>query len=180
MGDESLGLDLDELRAALVTMPLLLNGLVYVMSERAVSFHPTPTGWCVKQVIGHLIEDDRRDFVARADLMIHDCEPFLTVTDQNAVARLRRDCDDSIGCLLSKFEAVRAASVEFLGRLTPGDLHRTGIHPQTGRITVHDLVQEWVYHDLNHLKQIDSNFQSFLWNSLGTLQRFYRQESPRQ
>jgi hypothetical protein len=38
--------------------------------------------------------------------------------------------------------------------LQPWDLDRAGIHERVGRLTVNDLIHEWVHHDHDHLKQI--------------------------
>jgi DinB superfamily len=158
----------------LLRTPPLLRQLVEGLPERALSFHPLPGKWCIKEVIGHLIEEDRRDFVGRARLMLKENEPDLPMNDQDEVARTRHDCNKNAGVLLAEFESTRSQSTELIGGLAPGDLERGGIHPRIGRITVQNLLQEWLYHDLNHMKQIGSNCQAFLWDGLGSMQQFYR------
>jgi hypothetical protein len=37
---------------------------------------------------------------------------------------------------------------------------------------VADLLQEWVHHDRNHVKQILANVQAFVWPHLGNAQKF--------
>jgi len=41
-----------------------------------------------------------------------------------------------------------------------------------GELTVADLLQEWVFHDRNHLKQILSNVQAYVWPHMGNAQKF--------
>ena len=59
-------------------------------------------------------------------------------------------------------------------KLKPEDLDCGGIHPKIGHITVRELLHEWVYHDLNHVSQINANFQGLLLNHLGGMQQFYK------
>jgi len=37
---------------------------------------------------------------------------------------------------------------------------------------VEDLLQEWVHHDRNHIKQILSNVQAWAWPHMGNSQKF--------
>jgi hypothetical protein len=57
--------------------------------------------------------------------------------------------------------------------LTSYDLVRVGRHPRIARITVSNLLHEWVYHDRNHMQQIHQNVRTFLWPCIGGTQRFY-------
>jgi len=77
--------------------------------------------------------------------------------------------------LLEEFSAVRLESVAFLRKLAQSELGRVGVHPKIGYIRVVELLHEWIYHDLNHIKQISTNIQRFLWSDLGNIQRFYQQ-----
>jgi hypothetical protein len=52
------------------------------------------------------------------------------------------------------------------------DLERAGEHPKVGRLRVADLLQEWVHHDRNHVKQILTNVQAYVWPHLGNAQKF--------
>jgi hypothetical protein len=68
--------------------------------------------------------------------------------------------------------ALRADSVKLVEGLAPPALSRGGKHPKVGRLTVGDVVHEWVHHDRNHLKQIMSNVQALAWPHMGNAQRF--------
>jgi hypothetical protein len=151
-----------------------LRNLVEALPGGAVAWHPRVGEWCIKEVVGHLLEEDKRDFVGRIRLILDQDEPRLTVTDQEEVARIRRDCNRNLDDLLDEFATVRAASVSFVSTLKATDLHRGGVHSEIGHLEVTHVLHEWIYHDLNHLSQIGANVQSFLWAHLGNMQRFYR------
>jgi len=57
-------LDLNEIAHVLEATPALLRELVGTLPERALDWHPGAEKWCIKEIIGHLTEEDRRDFVA--------------------------------------------------------------------------------------------------------------------
>jgi hypothetical protein len=167
-------LHLDETADLLLNTVALLRRRFTAFPARAAGWHPEIKKWCAKEIVGHLIEEDSRDFVGRIRTMVEEQEPALKVNDQDEVARSRRDCDRNLSDLLDEFEAIRMQSVAFVKRLGADDLDKAGIHPRIGRIRVRELLHEWVYHDLNHLRQIDANLQKFLFGHLGNMKQFYQ------
>jgi len=170
---ESIPLSLEEVAGLLQSTVMLLRQRAATLPDRAISWHPDIGKWCTKEIIGHLTEEDHRDFVGRMRRMLEETEPSLKVNDQDKVARARRDCEKTLTALLDEFESVRTESVAFVKTLSAADLGRGGIHPRIGRITIQELLHEWIYHDLNHFRQIDANLQRFLLNHLGNMQKFY-------
>ena len=67
---------------------------------------------------------------------------------------------------------LRDDSVALVTGLRRDDLRRAGEHPKVGRLCVADLLQEWVHHDRNHLRQILANVQAWAWPHMGNAQRF--------
>jgi DinB superfamily len=167
-------LDLHDVTVFLRNTPVLLRNLLEALPGGAVAWHPRAGEWCIKEVVGHLLEEDKRDFVGRIRLILDQDEPRLAVNDQEEVARTRRDCDRTLDELLDEFRTVRGASVSFVSTLKAADLHRAGVHPNIGHLEVTNVLHEWIYHDLNHLSQIGANVQSLLWAHLGNMQRFYQ------
>ncbi len=135
-------------------------------------WHPAPGEWCAKEVLGHLIEAERRGFAGRIRLILSGEEPVLAGWDQEVVARERRDCEADVSALLREFVGLREASVALVAALSPADLRRGGHHPKVGQLTVGDLLHEWVHHDRNHFRQILANVQAFVWPGMGNAQRF--------
>jgi len=105
-------------------------------------------------------------------LLAADGDTALTSWDQVEVGRAREDCATSAGGLLREFVDERASSVALVGSLRTNDLHRAGQHPQVGRLTVAEIVNEWVHHDRNHFKQMLTNVQEYAWRQMGNAQRF--------
>jgi hypothetical protein len=73
---------------------------------------------------------------------------------------------------LREFTDLRADSLKLIGGLQPSDLDRGGEHEKVGYLRVADLLHEWVHHDRNHLKQMLSNIQAYVWPNMANAQKF--------
>lgn len=142
------------------------------LTDGAASWHPAPGEWCVKEVLGHIIEAERRGFAGRVREFLAKDEPACVPWDQDVVARERKDCARPLGALVDELGALRADSAKLVEGLPAAALNRGGQHPKVGRLTVGDVVHEWVHHDRNHLKQIMANVQAQAWPHMGNAQRF--------
>jgi hypothetical protein len=150
----------------------LLRAEIEALPDALLGFHPAPGEWCVKEVLGHLIEADRRGFDGRIRLLLAEDSPALEAWDQVAVARARRDCEREAPALLAELGRMREASARLVAGLEPPGLARAGQHPRVGLLRVADLLQEWVHHDRTHVKQILGNVQAYVWPHMGNAQKF--------
>jgi hypothetical protein len=142
------------------------------LSERAASWHPQPGEWCAKEVIGHLIEAERRGFAGRVRQFLEADDPACIPWDQDEVARARGDCARPLAALVDELATLRADAARLVEGLPTAALTRGGQHPKVGRLTIGDVLHEWVHHDRNHLKQIMANVQALAWPHMGNAQRF--------
>jgi DinB family protein len=140
--------------------------------ERVLVWHPAPGEWCVKDVLGHLIEADRRGFAGRIRIILGADSPELESWEPAAVATARSDCAKPALGLLDELAAMRAESAGLVSRLTATDLDRAGRHPTAGLLRVRNLLQEWVHHDRNHVRQILANVQGYVWPAMGNARKF--------
>lgn len=150
----------------------ILAAEIVALPDEALSWHPAPDEWCIKEVLGHLIEAERRGFAGRIREILASHEPSLEGWDPAAVARARRDCGKDVRTLLDELQRLRDASAALVESLSGADLGRAGVHPSVGRLRVADLLHEWVHHDRNHLKQALANVQAFVWPHLANAQKF--------
>jgi hypothetical protein len=144
------------------------------MPAAAVDWHPAAGEWCAKEVVGHLIEADRRGFSGRIRIILGSDRPALERWDPDEVARARGDCARDWRELVAELAELRADGARLVAGLSPADLARQGLHPAVGPLGVGDLLHEWVHHDRNHVRQIQANVQSFVWPHMGNSQRFSR------
>ena len=139
--------------------------------DEVAGWHPEEGEWCAKEALGHLYETERRGFAGRiAEILSAPAgeEPMLKATGPLAPGY----CDKPLAQLLDDFNTQRRSSVEYIRSLRGEDLDRAGIHERVGRITVIDLLHEWVHHDRAHIAQILGNVQAYVWPAMGNTQKF--------
>jgi hypothetical protein len=161
-----------EVAALLPATVALLRAELAALPDRLLAWHPAPGEWCVKEVIGHLIEAERRGFAGRIRVILAADTPRLEGWDPPAVAAARGDCARPAAALLDELAALREDSASLVGRLLAADLDRAGLHPQVGRLPVRELLQEWVHHDRNHVRQALANVQAYVWPAMGNARKF--------
>ncbi|MBI3457416.1 MAG: DinB family protein [Candidatus Rokubacteria bacterium] len=126
MTDASGALDPREAAALLRAGAAAARAEVAALPPAALAWHPAPDEWCVKEVLGHLIEAEQRGFAGRIRQILASDEPALAAWDPVAVARARRDCERDAAALLAEFETLRTASVALVAGLREADLARGG------------------------------------------------------
>lgn len=142
------------------------------LTAEAAVWHPAPGEWCVNECLGHIIEAEKHGFAGRIRIILESDEPTLLDWDQVEVARARDDCHRKPSVVLGELLAVRKESVALVRSLGPDQMLRGGIHERVGRLTIAELIYEWVHHDRNHLRQALANVQAYVWPLMGNAQRF--------
>jgi hypothetical protein len=161
-----------EVAAVLEVSGNAYSDLLKALPEEVATWKPAPDEWCVNECVGHIVEAERRGFAGRIRSILDEEEPTFQTWDQPAIAAARRDCAKAPGELLAEFEPLRRASVDLVRSLDDGQLDRGGIHPTVGRLTIRDLLHEWIHHEGNHLRQGYANVQAYVWPDMGNAQRF--------
>ena len=153
----------------------MLDAELSALTLDVCRWHPAAGEWCASEVLGHLIEAERRGFAGRIRVILAAAAPpELQGWDPDEVARERRDCAREPGELLDEFRGLRRDSVALVAGLRPSDLGRAARHPKVGDLRVDDVLHEWLHHDRNHLRQIQANVQAYVWPHMGNAQRFSR------
>jgi len=136
------------------------------------SWHQAPGEWCAREVVGHIIEAEKRGFAGRIRIILANERPNLQAWDQVEVEKERNDCARVTDSLWMEFMGLRHASVDLVKGLTATDLDRSGMHPKVGELKVRGLLQEWVHHDRNHTKQLLSIAMERVWPHMRNSQKF--------
>ena len=152
MSDDTLRLD--EAVAILERTPASLTALLKDLPERWIQATEGTGTWSPYDVIGHLIHGERTDWIPRArHIMAGDSRPFEPF---DRMAQSRNNQAKSLGELLVTFAELRKQNLATLLEMnvTNEDLHRRGLHPELGAVTLGQLLATWVVHDLDHVGQI--------------------------
>jgi hypothetical protein len=161
-----------EVAAALGATSAIVQAEFAGLPESLLRYRPGPEEWCVLETVGHLIEAERRGFAGRIRHILSEHDHVCITWEPPDVARARRDHERAPAAVLAEFVDQRNESVALVAGLREADLTRGGRHPQVGRLTVNDLLHEWVHHDQEHLRQLLATIQRAVWPSMGNAQRF--------
>jgi hypothetical protein len=144
---------------------------VWALGSRA-TIRPAEGEWCANEVLGHLIEADRRGFAGRIRTVLAEDRPTFVKWDQPGVAQERRDNERDPNELVQEFLAARETDLAFMAQIDPALLGRVGIHPSVGELSVNDLLHEWVHHDREHLIQMLAVSQVLVRPFMGNARKF--------
>lgn len=172
MKDRSLSLN--QIQTLLQAAPKTLHNELSALDNDVLCWRPGPEEWCINECIGHIIECDLNGFAGRIQTILDEERPQLAAWDIAGTVARRRDCERNGFELMADLDKIRQENTQLITRLTPEQLNRVGIHPNVGELRVIDLIFEWVHHDRNHIKQIFSNVQAYIWPDLGNAQRFFQ------
>lgn len=162
----------EEVARFLASTSALLEGEVGSLSDDDARWHPAAGEWCVNEVLGHLIESEKRGFFGRITRTLEADGRLEEPWDQTAVARERKDCERMASSLFMEWMGIRRRSIEMVSGLRPEQLDRTCVHGKVGELSVRDLLHEWVHHDRNHTRQLLANVQLRVWPHMRNAQRF--------
>jgi hypothetical protein len=166
----------DEVAGLLESSGQAFAATLDAITPELASWRPAPGEWCVNEVVGHVIEAERNGFAGRIQVILGAEEPGLPTWDRDQTIKARDDCARDPKELKRELLELRGKSVKLVRSLRPDQMARGGLHPQVGRLTVEDLLHEWVHHDGNHLRQVLGNVQAYVWPQMGNARRFTRPE----
>jgi hypothetical protein len=115
-------------------------------------------GWTVRQVVHHLADAHMNGYI-RMKLILTENKPILKTYQQDAWADLPEAKTGALQPSLSILEGLHKRWVDLLMNLPDSDWQRTGNHPESGKLTLDDLLDIYVRHCENHLKQISGQYQ---------------------
>jgi hypothetical protein len=147
--------NLAEVTAILSRTPAALDALLRGLPDTWTHSNEGGSSWSPFDIVGHLIEGERTDWMVRARIILENGEarafdPF------DRFAQERESRGKSLEQLLDEFATVRKENLAALRamNLQPEDLQRRGLHPELGVVTLAQLLATWTVHDFTHLHQL--------------------------
>ena len=165
---------LKDLLKILSSTPEKIRREIRDLSPKQMKTPPAPEKWSVQLILAHLLDVEENCMLPRARAMVEEERPAFAPFDQEArVGPMRYDRQDPRRTL-ARFMHHRQTNLKWLRKLRPVDLKRTGRHDEVGEISVENLLSEWAFHDLGHLRQILEVKRYGLFPRLGNLKAYYR------
>lgn len=153
--------------------PIILEKLLHPAAPEILQWKPSRDRWSMSEVLAHLVDIEQM-FSDRARRMIEEKSPQFTEYDQQAAYAAGKYSGGTAREHLHKFCHERDRSLSML-RYVPAEAAAARIakHNVLGSFTLAELMNEWAFHDLGHVRQIAELYRSaaFYPNS-GPFQRY--------
>ncbi len=135
--------------------PLTLGQLLTGLSEGWVHCNEGEDTWNAFDVVNHLIEAEKNNWIPRLEVMLREGENKL-FPPFDRFSHLKLSADTSIEQKIVEFKRIRAENIRKLKNLivNESDLDLTASHPDFGTVKVKELLSTWTVHDLTHTAQI--------------------------
>jgi hypothetical protein len=132
--------------------PEILRGLMTELTEEDARWKPAPDRFSIAEVLAHLSHSEGHCYRMRLDGFMGETRPEFGPDDAQMYLDLYRDADPEDA--FDDFEEQREDNIEFLRRLPTDAGDRIALHKEYGEITLSQMLHEWAFHDLGHIRQI--------------------------
>jgi len=143
-------------------MPTHLRQAVDGLNDRQLDAPYRAGGWTVRQVTHHVTDAHINAYV-RTRLALTEHNPTIKPFDQNQWSELTDARQQPVATSLALIDALHQRWVTLLRSLTPADFARPFVHPESGPLTVDQLVAEYAWEGQHHVAQITSLRQRAGW-----------------
>lgn len=148
---ESINRRIDEIEH----LPIKLRKVVENMPKNYLEMPYRPGGWTVRQVIHHLPDSHINSYIRFRLALTEDC-PKIKPYDEAKWAELHDARYANIEISLILLEALHIRWGLLLRSLSMQDLHKSFIHPETGKtIRLDENICFYAWHGKHHLGQIE-------------------------
>jgi hypothetical protein len=160
--------DLAEGRLILERTPATLRALLRGLPDSWTRSNEGPNTWSPHEVIAHLINGERTDWIPRARLILAG-DSTATFVPFNREGFFDEGGARPLSELLDLFASVRAENLAALDGMRIGEreLNLTAQHPGLGEVTMRQLLSAWVVHDLGHIVQVSRALARQLTSDVG-------------
>lgn len=165
-----------EIRPALAVLaetPAVLEKILQGATAEQMQWKPAPERWSVSEVLAHLVEIERV-FRERTQRIAEQELPPITSYDQEQAYRRGDYSSGRAEEHLQRFHQERKATLQLLRALPDAALARRGLHSEFGEFTLNELLHEWAFHDLGHIRQIAELYRAqAFYPHMGGFRRYY-------
>lgn len=134
--------------------PKLLRDAVKDLDDEQLDTAYRSGGWTVRQVIHHLADSHMNAYI-RTKLALTEENPVIKPYNEKKWAELP-DYRLPIDTSLSLLEKLHNRWTNLLYSLTPADMEKNFIHPDSGEVSVGKNIGVYAWHGRHHLAQITS------------------------
>lgn len=130
-----------------------IRSLVQGVPMEQAQWRPDSNSWSILEVINHLLDEEREDFRARLNIILHEPDRKMPPIDPEGWVVERRYNDRNLNESLEEFLSERKKSLEWLETISEPDWEAS-YQMSFGLIRAGDMFASWVAHDLLHMRQL--------------------------
>lgn len=161
--------------AVLERTPNVLSNMLQNLPNEWVNCNEGTETWSAFDVIGHLIQGEKADWMIRTKIILSDkTDKSFEAFDR--FAQFKNSEGKSINDLILEFASLRKVNLEELKSLEINeiDLRKTGNHPAFGTVSLRQVLATWVAHDLSHIAQISRVMGKHYKEDIGPFVQYLR------
>ncbi|HEX6790997.1 MAG TPA: DinB family protein [Candidatus Krumholzibacteria bacterium] len=144
-----------EISALLDAGAKAIDALVSGVSPELARREPAPGKWSIHEILAHLADEERHDFRARIDSMLHRPGEAWPPIDPQRTVREGNFNEKTLDALRTDFLLERQKSLSWLAGLHDANWSASYHHPKMGDFTAASMLCAWAAHDMLHLRQIE-------------------------
>jgi hypothetical protein len=153
--------------------PDVLRSLVANAASDQLDWQPAPDRWSISMVLAHLADVEVGGMMSRLRAIASDDNPHLPVYDQLELFRSGKKFDGRVE--LARFAKGRRNTLALLDAMPVSVGERPGRHAALGDITFNQLLHEFAFHDLGHIRQVIELYRSHtFYPHMGAFQSYYK------
>ena len=141
--------------SALTAMPDALQERLTGLSDQQLRFKPGADTFSVLENVCHLRDIEVEGYAQRLQLLLTQDYPLLPDLNGAELAEERDYNSQKLRPALQGFIDARHGCIAVIANLTAADLVREGHFENVGDVTLGRLLELWVAHDKDHLKELD-------------------------
>jgi hypothetical protein len=131
----------------------IIKQFVENTDEEPARWKPDRDAWSILEVVNHLYDEEREDFRARVDHILHNPESPAPPIDPVGWVTTRKYNERDLAGSLANFLHERDNSIAWLRSLENPNWQTTYV-AEWGSITAGDILVAWGAHDLLHMRQL--------------------------
>ncbi len=153
--------------------PVILRSLLENAAEEDLDWQPSLDRWSLSMVLAHLADVERKGMMQRLHAIAEEEHPHLPVYDQFELFRSGKKFEGM--AQLAAFEGERKDTLAWLDTVPASAGARTGRHAELGVISFNQLLHEFAFHDMGHLRQVLEVYRSrAFYPNMGAFQSYYK------
>jgi hypothetical protein len=140
----------------LAAMPQTVRELVSGRAAEELSRRAPGDFFSLRENVLHLRDIDLEGYEPRVVRILSEQNPFFPDINGAKLAAERDYNAQPLAPALEAFAASRARSVARLRAVNEQDLERTAELEGVGRVTLRELLQRWLEHDAEHVREMEA------------------------